>query len=186
MSKTIGIRKMVDAWRVVFWSYRSNARVDPSAFHPDEYPVICLQCGYELRGADTGRCSECGMEYDRGNLLVRLYIRGQEAKPVLAPRWGWRCNLIANVLFFGPMLLLGLITWVTSSLTQAQQSMVEGWIAPMDLIIGVGRFVMYSAIASICLYFVSMILMLRSPAIKRIKPGAEVRKWVREHRPWEK
>ncbi len=57
-----------------------GTRVDPDLFAEDEYPVYCLTCGYHLRGVGAPRCPECGTEFDRGQLLVDFYARGQRPR----------------------------------------------------------------------------------------------------------
>ena len=51
-----------------------EARVDPSLFPEEEFPVLCSKCNYLLRGLPESRCSECGREFDRGRLLVEQYV----------------------------------------------------------------------------------------------------------------
>ena len=58
-----------------------GTRVDPALFPEDEYPVRCLNCGYDLRTLPDGRCPECGETFARGHLLVEQYARGR------LPRW---------------------------------------------------------------------------------------------------
>lgn len=53
---------------------RCGARVDPSAFSDDEFPVWCPECDYLLRGLLSNRCPECGHGFDRGRLLVSQYV----------------------------------------------------------------------------------------------------------------
>lgn len=62
--------------RSVIYHYARNpaVRVDPSAFPDDEFPVVCLDCGYQLRGVIEGVCPECGAHFDRGRLLVMEYM----------------------------------------------------------------------------------------------------------------
>jgi len=56
-----------------------ECKVDSSRFSPDEFPVICPRCGYELHPT-ASCCSECGVSCDRDRLLVQLYVT----------EWGWR------------------------------------------------------------------------------------------------
>ncbi len=51
-----------------------HARVDPERFSEREFPVWCPACGYALRGLAGGRCPECGREFERGRLLVEIYV----------------------------------------------------------------------------------------------------------------
>lgn len=52
----------------------AGARVDPSQFSEDEFPVYCPKCDYLLRGLPAARCPECGADFDRGKLLVEQYV----------------------------------------------------------------------------------------------------------------
>ena len=54
-----------------------GTRVDGASFSDDEYPVTCLNCGYDLRRLSDGRCPECGRPFARGHLLVEIYARGR-------------------------------------------------------------------------------------------------------------
>jgi len=77
-------------WRLVREAVKRIARwlgviprgtqVDPACFPEDEYPVLCLQCGYTLRGLPDGRCPECGAGFIRGHLLVEQYVRLRRPK----------------------------------------------------------------------------------------------------------
>jgi hypothetical protein len=51
----------------------SDARVDPSQFPEDEFPLVCPKCDYSLRGLPSDICPECGSQFDRGRLLVEQY-----------------------------------------------------------------------------------------------------------------
>ena len=51
-----------------------DARVDPTMFSEEEFPVCCNKCGYLLRGLPDGRCPECGDTFERGRLLVQQYV----------------------------------------------------------------------------------------------------------------
>lgn len=51
-----------------------ETRVDPAAFSEDEFPVVCPQCNYQLRGLPHNTCPECGRPFDRGRLLVEQYV----------------------------------------------------------------------------------------------------------------
>jgi len=57
-----------------------DARVNPSLFSEDEFPVYCPDCSYLLRGLPEPVCPECGTPFDRGRLLVEEYVdRGSRA-----------------------------------------------------------------------------------------------------------
>lgn len=53
---------------------RKDARVDPTLFSEEEFPVFCPKCRYALRGLRDGLCPECGRAFERGLLLVRQYV----------------------------------------------------------------------------------------------------------------
>ena len=80
-----------------------GTQVDPALFPEDEYPVQCLNCGYDLRGLPDGRCPECGTEFVRGHLLVELYARRR------LPR-GNKCRRIAKSLF-----IAGITIWLAGA-----------------------------------------------------------------------
>jgi hypothetical protein len=48
--------------------------VDPGRLAEAEFPVICPQCAYLLRGLPDGSCPECGRPFERGRLLVQQYV----------------------------------------------------------------------------------------------------------------
>lgn len=52
----------------------ADARVDPSLFSEEEFPVHCAKCEYLLRGLPGAICPECGTPFDRGRLLVQEYV----------------------------------------------------------------------------------------------------------------
>jgi len=51
-----------------------DARVDPTLFSEEDFPVFCPKCRYSLRGLRDGLCPECGQPFERGVLLVRQYV----------------------------------------------------------------------------------------------------------------
>jgi len=109
------VRELLDA-------LPADARVDPALFTEAEYPVFCMQCGYELRGLHATRCPECGREFDRGQLLVDQYVRCQRPRTDRRRRAARRLVWIARaiVAVFGlTMLLFGLLVRI------AQESVSE-------------------------------------------------------------
>jgi hypothetical protein len=76
-----------------------NARVDPTSFPEDEFPVRCLKCGYSLNGLGTeGRCPECGEAFERGRLLVEAYVEGRRPRNDRFLRiLAWMCWFLAFV-----------------------------------------------------------------------------------------
>ena len=71
-----------------------GTQVDPALFPEDEYPVRCLNCGYDLRTLPDGRCPECGETFARGHLLVELYARerlprGDRNRRIAWWLWAW-------------------------------------------------------------------------------------------------
>jgi hypothetical protein len=53
----------------------ADAQVDVKRLPEDEFPVYCPKCEYLLRGLPDGRCPECGSPFERGELLLRQYVR---------------------------------------------------------------------------------------------------------------
>lgn len=70
-----------------------DARVDPAAFPEEDFPVYCPRCEYLLRGLPDGRCPECGLEFERGRLLVTEYALECEESC-------WRRNRASRVLMW--------------------------------------------------------------------------------------
>jgi hypothetical protein len=52
----------------------ADARVDPSLFPQEEFPIYCRNCDYLLRGLPDGPCPECGTPFERGRALVVTYV----------------------------------------------------------------------------------------------------------------
>jgi hypothetical protein len=82
---TAGVWRAIDASLLRFSIRRlghipAGTTVEPAEFPEDEYPVRCLQCGYDLRRLADGRCPECGTEFRRGLLLVEEYVYGRRPK----------------------------------------------------------------------------------------------------------
>ena len=85
-----------------------GTRVDPAEFPEDDYPVRCLTCGYTPRTEGTGRCSECGAPFERGHLLVEMYVRCRRPRSdrgAAVLNWIQRVNQAGT--FLGGALLLG-------------------------------------------------------------------------------
>lgn len=84
-------------------------RVDPACFPEQEFPTVCLRCAYRIVGPVSGRCPECGQEFERGRLLVELYVREcgvpfwKHSAWGTIVRWSWRiqglCLLVCMVGF---------------------------------------------------------------------------------------
>lgn len=76
-----------------------DARVDPSLFPEDEFPVFCPKCDYLLRGLPDNRCPECGSEFDHGRLLVEQYVNEYGKRFCRGTsRWAWRTWIVAVAL----------------------------------------------------------------------------------------
>lgn len=99
-----------------------DARVDPTHFDAEGYPVWCPDCGYLLRGLPDGSCPECGTAFDRGRLLVQQYVRLQLPKRHRARRWGrWLFWGGMTGLFAMPGILLAL--WILTQFGDAHLAM---------------------------------------------------------------
>jgi hypothetical protein len=62
------------------------------------FPPVCLACGYDLTGSPTGRCSECGQVFIKGEWkkeIARLKRAGDELRE--ANTWARRALVIAIV-----------------------------------------------------------------------------------------
>jgi hypothetical protein len=87
----------------------AGKRVDPAAFPEDEYPVRCLECGYDLRRLPDGRCPECGEAFERGRLLVEEYARGRLPRNA---KWTRRASCIGILVLhaaYAPFLIV--VVW---------------------------------------------------------------------------
>lgn len=76
-------------------------RLDPAQFPEDEFPVYCMQCGYELRGLAESRCPECGEPFDRGRLLVLQYLKQRRPRSERLHRLGRIAFWTALTVYFG-------------------------------------------------------------------------------------
>lgn len=77
----------------------ASARVDPSKFPPEEFPVHCPKCDYLLNSLTEQRCPECGKPFDRGRLLVVQYLGDEARSSARLPEYRlmvW-CSLVAGV-----------------------------------------------------------------------------------------
>jgi len=98
-----------------------NARVDPSLFSEEDFPVYCPKCDYPLRGLVDPRCPECGEPFDRGRLLVLQYVTGRTPRyKRLQKILSWSSTAAILLVFgldFGGQYLLGrlLINFTTFS-----------------------------------------------------------------------
>lgn len=110
-----------------------DARVDPSLFPEDEFPVYCPSCDYLLRGLADNRCPECGEAFDRGRLLVEQYVleRGKRQWPRIHAwaRWTFIIGLLLPV----PMGCIGaaLLAYVatTNPATVSRVAISLSWVA---------------------------------------------------------
>jgi hypothetical protein len=88
-----------------------DARVDPTLFSEEGFPVFCPRCRYSLRGLRDGLCPECGQPFERGALLVRQYVfewgqRHRKGTPLArVRRW-----LVIGATACGLVLLLGVVS----------------------------------------------------------------------------
>jgi hypothetical protein len=117
------LRKPIFGTRVI----PKDASVDPSLFPEDEYPVACPKCWYSLHQLPDGRCPECGTAFQRGRLLVRLYVTGW--KPI-----GWTRRPIVRwtlvVFAFGfAFYLLGMVGLLTIKLKWTPNSVSPSFAA---------------------------------------------------------
>ncbi len=118
-----------------------EARVNPTRFSEVEFPIVCPQCDYLLRGLTTPRCPECGRDFDRGRLLVEQYLiegglrtRGKGNK---FAKW---CRYITVIIIFGVFgagLSLSLLSLLLPSLSPASWpvTVVEGPVAVFFMLI---------------------------------------------------
>ncbi len=119
------LRADLERSRILASARSPTARVDPSAFSEDEFPVVCPKCDYNLRGIECGVCPECGDQFDRGHLIVvqylseaRIrYLRKQYRLGVilcvgsLAAVFVWIALVIIDLHFFDPSLLNITLIW---------------------------------------------------------------------------
>ncbi|MGE0479990.1 MAG: hypothetical protein AB7Q17_05905 [Phycisphaerae bacterium] len=135
----------------------AGLEVDPAAFPETEFPVACLECGYMLHSIAQGRCPECGTAFSRGNLLVRIYARGERPRgdrvgrlrrtlfcAVMFPSW----LLIASpFLLAGADRLIGSTTFRHSVALASDYSIVVIIVAPLLVSLN---------LVLVILYFVSL------------------------------
>jgi hypothetical protein len=111
-----------------------DARVDPDQFPPDEFPVYCMQCGYDLRGLVEPRCPECGQAFDRGRLLVDQYVRCRRPRSDRRYRAGSRLSWVGCALMI--LLLAGwhagwLLVVLEPGTGLAWRTLVDAWPAAL-------------------------------------------------------
>ncbi len=78
-----------------------DATVDPAQFPEDEYPAHCTKCQYCLNGLPDGKCPECGTDFVRGALLVKLYgsiVNDVRWRYPTAYKWYWRLIVVGSIL----------------------------------------------------------------------------------------
>lgn len=87
-------------------AYPAGTSVDPARFPEDEFPVVCLNCGYSLRALPDGKCPECGRPFERGVLLVDMYVYLRrpraDARPRISRLLFWTIAACWSSVFWGP------------------------------------------------------------------------------------
>lgn len=178
-------RNEVDANRLGRWCRQKTARLDPSDFDPDEFPVVCLECGYELRGEELGYCPECSTIYDRGRLLVRMYLRRETVRRSPTHRWGWRLFVVGLFIYLAPVIVTVLGQLMQSYLPEHAMRVTPSWFNFAATIKLIMRFFIISKITGYICFVAGVLLFSRTPVECFSKRRKKLNAWVREHRPWE-
>ena len=67
---------------------------EPTAAAPeDQTALVCPECGYDLRGIDSGQCPECGLAIDRAGMSVARIPWAHRGALGLFKAY-WRTNLL--------------------------------------------------------------------------------------------
>lgn len=102
-----------------------------------DIPVVCAKCAYPLV-ADSGRCPECGMEFNRAVLIRKLYLEDSEPLWRNSPsgttyrvfRLGWLCACaLMSVLYVLPVICYPILShwnWI-NVMIRANAKAVELW-----------------------------------------------------------
>jgi len=102
----------------------STGDASPDAFGPS---VVCLQCGYDLRGIPEQRCPECGYGYDhtaiRALALEECWLQDCSYRKITRfsvmaaalsmPSFCWAVKLRPTLIFLSVVmsLLIGILFW---------------------------------------------------------------------------
>lgn len=155
------------AWPAVFHPWRSkvyeqivppDAKVDPSSFPEDKYPVYCPACGYLLRGLTCDRCPECGKQFDHGRLLVEQYVIGQ------GERERNRRSLYAKWMMFAGLSVFLMLT----AMDRFSKSLSSSALPMVHLVSG-KVFESVATVVSLTLMFAGNALLVRDAIARREK-----------------
>lgn len=175
----------VGNYRRARWIRRETSRLNPDLFDPDEVPVICLECGYELRGPAEGECPECGTSYDRGKLLVRIYLKNEAVKRSRLQHWGRRLGGAGTGLMVLALAAPGAVYLFVWSFSVDQRMVILEWMDFTQRIVTYGRAILISFVTGYLMMVIGMGVTTFSPAFRTRRRGKPVREWVRQNRPWE-
>ncbi|MBK8913931.1 MAG: hypothetical protein IPM64_04880 [Phycisphaerales bacterium] len=92
-----------------------------ATLRPDE--LLCLRCGYSLRGIGSARCPECGCEREPAGMpTYRLFFRG--------PGWGKKARvataIAAVMMLMAPLWIPAMLLWTP----HPWRPFVPAWLGP--------------------------------------------------------
>jgi hypothetical protein len=116
----------------------ADARVDPTQFPEEEFPVYCPKCEYLLRGLPDGRCPECGEPFERAELLVLEYARWRVMRQKRYNQTMAWLGAIALTVFVAAIALHTFFTWRVSGIASngkaagTLQPLIDQWVSVVN------------------------------------------------------